>query len=306
MKDREQRGTRPERCRKEKNMSNSISSYTDSQIMKALLTRNFSEIGRRFEDDQITNIKAAAFFNANNLDEVVLPAVTTIGPRAFQESGLSTLSLTWGEITSIGSNAFHLGFNALPQSLTLPKLTALGYGVFTGTEETKNTRLTSISMPLWTGSSPTETGIVSIMDGAFEYCSALTSVNLPELQTIRSNTFRYCSALEEVKLPKVTGISNGAFAYCIHLRKLEIGGAIKSITTAFLTGTSAFEALILSGITTVPTLSSAAFNNTSIGGGTAYVYVPRAYENTIKVSTTWSNYANQIRSIEDYPDVCNL
>lgn len=287
-------------------MSNSISSYTDSQIMKALLTRDFSEIGRRFEDDQITGIKAAAFYNANNLDEVVLPAVKTIGALAFQESGISTLSLTWGEITSIGTKAFYLGFNILPQSLTLSKLTTLGYGVFAGTDASKNTRLTSISMPLWTGSQPTENGLTASTNGVFEYCSALTSISMPELQNIRGSTFRYCSALEEAKFPKVVSVGSNAFGNCSKLKKLEIGGVVTSISSAFLNSSMAFEALILSGITTVPSLTNSAFSSSRIGTGDAYVYVPRAYENTIKVASVWSNYASQIRVIEEYPNVCNF
>ena len=283
--------------RREKDaMSNSISSYTDSQIMKALLTRDFSEIGRRFEDDQITGIKAAAFYNANNLDEVVLPAVKTIGALAFQESGISTLSLTWGEITSIGTKAFYLGFNILPQSLTLSKLTTLGYGVFAGTDASKNTRLTSISMPLWTGSQPTENGLTASTNGVFEYCSALTSVSMPELQNIRGSTFRYCSALEEAKFPKVVSVGSNAFGNCSKLKKLEIGGAVTSISSAFLNNS----------ITTVPSLTNSAFSSSRIGTGNAYVYVPRAYENTIKVASVWSNYATQIRAIEDFPNVCNF
>ena len=56
-------------------MANTISSYADAQIMKALLTKDFSIIGREFEDDVITSIKAGAFLAAQNLDRVSLPAV---------------------------------------------------------------------------------------------------------------------------------------------------------------------------------------------------------------------------------------
>jgi hypothetical protein len=39
-------------------------------------------------------------------------------------------------------------------------------------------------------------------------------------------------------------------------------------------------------------------------GYTRYIYVPRALVDSYKAATNWSNYANQFRAIEDYPDVC--
>ena len=34
-----------------------------------------------------------------------------------------------------------------------------------------------------------------------------------------------------------------------------------------------------------------------------YVYVPKALVGAYKSATNWSTYANQIRAIEDYPDI---
>ena len=57
-------------------MANSYGTYTDAQIMKCLLTKNFTDIGRVFEDDVVTKVKAGAFFQAQNLDRITLSAVT--------------------------------------------------------------------------------------------------------------------------------------------------------------------------------------------------------------------------------------
>ena len=46
----------------------------------------------------------------------------------------------------------------------------------------------------------------------------------------------------------------------------------------FLVSCSAFQALILRGVTTVPTIGSNTFQSTNIAYGTAYVYVPRSLE----------------------------
>ena len=42
-------------------MANSINNYSDLLIMKCLLTKNFAEIGRNFEDSVITKVKPGAF-----------------------------------------------------------------------------------------------------------------------------------------------------------------------------------------------------------------------------------------------------
>ena len=71
-----------------------------------------------------------------------------------------------------------------------------------------------------------------------------------------------------------------------------------------MTSASKVTALILRGVTSVPTISSTTFNNTAVKSGTCYVYVPKALEDTFKVASYWSTYASQIRALEDYPDIC--
>ena len=46
------------------------------------------------------------------------------------------------------------------------------------------------------------------------------------------------------------------------------------------------------------------FNSTPIASGTGYIYVPAALVDNYKAATNWSTYANQIRAIEDYPEIC--
>ena len=47
-----------------------------------------------------------------------------------------------------------------------------------------------------------------------------------------------------------------------------------------------------------------AFNMSPIASGTGYIYVPAALVDSYKAASNWSTYANQIRAIEDYPDIC--
>ena len=44
--------------------------------------------------------------------------------------------------------------------------------------------------------------------------------------------------------------------------------------------------------------------STSSIGAKAYIYVPRALVEDYKVATNWSTFADRIRAIEDYPEIC--
>ena len=285
-------------------MANTNSNYTDQQIMKALLTKDFSYIGREFEDDVITGVKVGAFTGTKNLDRVSLPSLRAVHYCAFQDTAITTLDLPWSELESIGFSAF-AGASGLPQNPVFSKLTALSNGAFAGTSDNKNTQLRTISLPLWTGSSFSEgAGFSNSTAGIFAYCTALSSISAPELQTLPTQMLYYCQALEEVVFPKVSTLNTGVFNYCTNLTKIDLGGAITRLSSAFMAYANKVTALILRGVTTVPTLGSTTFNNTAIKSGTCYVYVPKELEATFKVASNWSTYASQIRAIEDYPEIC--
>lgn len=60
--------------------------------------------------------------------------------------------------------------------------------------------------------------------------------------------------------------------------------------------------MILRSPTMCTIVHTNAFTGTPIASGTGYIYVPSALVDTYK--TKWSAFANQIRAIEDYPEIC--
>ena len=62
---------------------------------------------------------------------------------------------------------------------------------------------------------------VSVGEDAFSY-TALSSVNLPECQTINSLAFTACEKLKQFTAPKVTKIKNSVFSGCKSLLSVEL------------------------------------------------------------------------------------
>ena len=64
--------------------------------------------------------------------------------------------------------------------------------------------------------------IVLVKRYAFDGCSALTSVNLPNVTTINDSAFRGCSNLVSTELPLVNSIGSHAFEDCSELESISI------------------------------------------------------------------------------------
>ena len=64
--------------------------------------------------------------------------------------------------------------------------------------------------------------VTTIGKDAFNYCEALTSVEMPAVTTIGEYAFGWCSDLTSVEMPAVTTIGDGAFYCCKALTSVEM------------------------------------------------------------------------------------
>ena len=109
---------------------------------------------------------------------------------------------------------------------------------------------------------------------------SITEIRDNYATSIGKYAFQYCSALTAANFPAVTSIGSAAFYSC-----------------------SALTALILRSGTMATLGGKSAFTSTPIKSGTGYIYVPAALVDSYKAPSNWSTYANQIRAIEDYPEI---
>ena len=124
---------------------------------------------------------------------------------------------------------------------------------------------------------------------AFYYCTALTSVNLPNATSLDSYAISNCTALTSVNLPNVTKIGQYGLNFCSALTSVdlpnvtEIGGyafnQCKLLTTLIL------RSPVVCTLKTTSAFQSTPFNSTSTE---ATVYVPQALVETYQAATNWS------------------
>lgn len=144
----------------------------------------------------------------------------------------------------------------------------------------------------------------SLRQRACQQATKLETVNLPNVTSVGQYAFYNCSGLATVKLPKATSIPSQCFYSCSKLVYCDVGQA-SSIAAQAFNACSALATLIIRRTGAICVLSNtSAISNSGIATGKGYVYVPAALVASYKSNSVWSTYANQIRAIEDYPDIC--
>lgn len=109
--------------------------------------------------------------------------------------------------------------------------------------------------------------------------------------------------ITEIADSNATSIGGYAFYNCKNLTSADFL-SITSITEYAFNSCTQLTVLILRSEIVCTLSSTAPLTGTPINSGTGCIYVPRSLVDSYKAATNWSSLANQIRAIEDYPEIC--
>ena len=199
----------------------------------------------------LENIDDNEFNECNNLSSIVLPdALKSIGAYAFSDCVFPNITIP-ASVTSINysglrncseniyvdsNNAFFSSIDGVlfskdgKQLLNYPNhrtetsyiipssVTVIGDGAF------YRCGLKSVSIP---------NSIISIMYGAFRYCTRLESINIPNgVETIDGENFEFCDMLTTVTIPEsVIFLGNDVFAGCEKLQEIIVAPSNEEYTS---------------------------------------------------------------------------
>ena len=179
--------------------------------------------------DTLTTIGDCAFFGCSELSSLTIPeSVSSIGRQAFSGTGLSSVTIP-EHVREISGDAFSMNarlaaFYVHPDN---PYFSADENGVLYNKDRT-----TLVACPGQnSGHFEIPEGVTAIGDGAFYYCSRLSSVTIPEsVVSIGENAFSSCRNLSSIVIPAgVRSIESWTFSYCWKLSSVTIPKSVSYI-----------------------------------------------------------------------------
>jgi len=194
--------------------------------------------------NQITRIGNSAFAGCTGLQEIVIPAfVQELGANAFYGcNALKTVNIP-DNVTLLGECVF-ANCIALENVVIGDGVETIPAGAFYGCSNLKDVKLGN-NISIIDGTEKHEEGwtsdgvVESFGGGAFENCSALQAIDIPDSTTVLgAHAFAGCTGLQEVVIPvSVQQLGNGVFYGCSALKTITMPSGGKKLSI----GAGAFE-----------------------------------------------------------------
>jgi hypothetical protein len=162
-------------------------------------------------------------------------------------------------------------------------VTAIGEGAFDNCSD-----LTSVNIP---------NTVTSIGNNAFYFCNGLTSVSIPHsVTTIGNSAFYLCHGLTSVNIPNsVTTIGDNAFCFCSNLTSVIIGKSVTTIGDWAFGHCSSLTEIYVKAVNP-PSLKGYILMS---GYKFIMVHVPRNRTEAYRNAAYWNDFTN---IVDDIPD----
>ena len=273
--------------------------------------------------DGVTKIEDWAFYDCNKLTVMTIPSsVATIGEYALNFcTGLTELFVHAKTPPTVGTNAFINVNLAIPVYVPAASLDAYKaaniWKEFTKlqalvTEFTVNNLKYKVTDYIadeveLTGYATKPTGkldipasvtygsktysVTSIVEQAFDGCSAITEVTIPaSVTSVGSGVFNGCSSLTQATIGDgLTEISTFMFTNCSALKKLVIGKGVTKIESLAFANCSNLKEITVLASNPPSVASDRTFENVSRD---IPVYVPLEALSAYKAASVWKGFTN--------------
>ena len=215
---------------------------------------------------------------------MTIPTLITIGEEMFYQSKLKTVVIP-ANATTIGNSAFEQCASLI--SIDIPaNVETIGTAVFWGCSS-----LTTVTFEK--GSQlKTIGGGSSSYYGAFSYCTALTSIEIPaSVETIGASAFKGCSKLATVTFEKESQLKTigggysepnyyGVFSDCTALTSIEIPASVETIEAAAFKGCSSLATVTFENGSQLKTIGGGSYSSGAFSDCTALtsIEIPASVE----------------------------
>ena len=233
---------------------NDSNQIIDLKCLNPLELKGSITIPSTLEGKTVYSLADEAFKQANNVTEIILSSsVKEIGDSAFENcTALAKVSL--GSVEKIRAGAFE-GCTALT-SIKIPKTLKEGPTIIDKYVFKNCTNLTAITLEEGLEVIPTRVlagtnitdikipaSVKKIDSEAFIQCKLLKNVDLGSVEEIGAGAFEGCTALTSIKIPKTlkegpTIIDKYVFKNCTNLTAITLEEGLEVIPTRVLAGTN--------------------------------------------------------------------